>query len=393
MRTLFWALALFAIAVAVSLAARYNEGFVILVYPPYRAEVSLNFLICVLVLGFALIYGIARALALACALPGRVREYQLRKKQEKAANVFGDALRLLFEGRYSSALKKAEEASASCSSPAMAALVAARAAQRLREPEKQRVWLEKATSFDSKTESACLMLEAEMLIETGYYAQAIDVLRRLHELSGVHIAALRLELRAHQGAENWDEVVKLARMLEKKKALLPEIAKKIKQKAHQENVTRQLPELEVLRRYLKKIPVSEQTPPIAEAYANALLQAGESDEAETFIQTQLARAWDVRLLESFGKIQGGSLSGRIAIAEKWLVEHPSEPKLLLLIGRLCFAQQLWGKAESYFEAARAVASQPSDQREVSLALARLYEATERSEQAIPLLRAAAALAV
>ena len=45
MRSLFWLLALAAIAVGLAIAGRYNEGYVLLVMPPWRAEVSLNFFI------------------------------------------------------------------------------------------------------------------------------------------------------------------------------------------------------------------------------------------------------------------------------------------------------------------------------------------------------------
>jgi HemY protein len=44
-KALFWLLALFALAVAVALGARYNDGYVLLVMPPWRAEISLNLFI------------------------------------------------------------------------------------------------------------------------------------------------------------------------------------------------------------------------------------------------------------------------------------------------------------------------------------------------------------
>ena len=43
MKTLFWVVALFALAVGLVVAARYNEGYVLVVFPPYRIEVSVNF--------------------------------------------------------------------------------------------------------------------------------------------------------------------------------------------------------------------------------------------------------------------------------------------------------------------------------------------------------------
>ena len=45
MRALFWVLLIAALAVAVTLAARYNAGYVLLVVHPYRVELSLSFLV------------------------------------------------------------------------------------------------------------------------------------------------------------------------------------------------------------------------------------------------------------------------------------------------------------------------------------------------------------
>ena len=61
MRALFWLLALFALAVGVSLAAGHNEGYVLLVLPPWRAEVSLNFFIVLLLCTLVVAYAALRA--------------------------------------------------------------------------------------------------------------------------------------------------------------------------------------------------------------------------------------------------------------------------------------------------------------------------------------------
>lgn len=46
MRRLLWLLALCALAVGISLAARFNQRYILLVLPPYRAELSLHLAIC-----------------------------------------------------------------------------------------------------------------------------------------------------------------------------------------------------------------------------------------------------------------------------------------------------------------------------------------------------------
>ena len=137
MRGLFWALVLSGLAVAVALGARTNDGYVLLVVPPWRAEISLNlFIVVLLAILFVLCVGM-RALAITFGLPKRVREYQAQRQRESAGLVFQDAVRLLFEGRFGQALKKATEAHGAGTAPGLSALIAARAAQRMREPEKQ----------------------------------------------------------------------------------------------------------------------------------------------------------------------------------------------------------------------------------------------------------------
>ena len=84
MRTLFWLLALFALAVGVSLAFGDNNGYVLIALPPWRAELSLNFFVVILALGFVLSYFLLRFLFHTLHLPQAVRAYRARKRREKA---------------------------------------------------------------------------------------------------------------------------------------------------------------------------------------------------------------------------------------------------------------------------------------------------------------------
>jgi len=53
-RGLFWVIGLTALAVAVTLAARYQTGYVLVLVHPYRIEISLSLLAGALLIGFAL---------------------------------------------------------------------------------------------------------------------------------------------------------------------------------------------------------------------------------------------------------------------------------------------------------------------------------------------------
>jgi HemY protein len=60
---------------------------------------------------------------------------------------------------------------------------------------------------------------------------------------------------------------------------------------------------------------------------------------------------------------------QIERAESWLREHRADGALLLALGRLCARQELWGKAQSYLEAAISVEPTYAGHLE----LARLHE--------------------
>lgn len=392
MRALFWLLALFALAIAVALGASLNEGYVMVVFPPWRLEVSLNFFIIVAVLVFALAYAVLRTLSLTFKLPVRVREFRERQRLEKAGQVFQDAVRLLFEGRFGRALNKAAEAHAAGVAPGLSALIAARAAQRMRESGKQQGWLEKAKIGDPRTEAATLMLEAEMLNESRRFDEALPVLKQLQEKHGRHLAALRLELRARQGCHDWREVLRLARQLEKRDALPPELVREIKLQAHLGNLEVHGSDAVQLVAYLRDVPAAERSSRLAVEAACRLYALEADGEAQLLIETYLDSRndddWNSELVGLYGKLGGGELTSRIAKAEGWLQRHPEDGELLLALGRLCLKQRLWGKAQSYLEASLAI----WESRETLLELAQLFDQLGRTEDANRLYRESARVA-
>jgi HemY protein len=378
-------------AVAVALGARYNDGYVLLVVPPWRAEVSLNLFILALLAIFLALYVATRALAVTFGLPKRVREYQARRQRENAGMVFQDAVRLLFEGRFGQALKKATEAHGAGTAPGLSALIAARAAQRMREPEKQQYWLEHAKTDDPRTEAATLMLDAEMANEARRFDEALAALEKLQGKQGRHIAALRLELRARQGVGDWDGVLKLARQLVKRDALPVEVVREIRTQAHLGNIAKRVADQGKLTAYLRTVPDDERGRRVVLAAARALVAQGAEAEAQKLIESVLDVAknedWQPELVAIYGRLANSEQTARIAKAEGWLRRHPDDARLLKALGRMCIRQRLWGKAQSYLEASLSV--EPTQQGH--LELARLFDLLERPEDANKHYRASALL--
>ncbi|MCL2830535.1 MAG: heme biosynthesis protein HemY [Betaproteobacteria bacterium] len=391
MKILLWFLLLAALAIALALVGQFNEAYLLLVVPPYRMEISLNLTIILIVCALCLIYLASHTATLVLSLSRRARQYREQHHREQSAAAFHNALRFLFEGRFGHALKQAATAHEAGQSPGLSALIAARAAQRLREPGKQEIWLNRAGESDPGIKAARLMCEAELHLETRQFDSAIAALGRLQEIAGRHIAALRLELRAQQGLGNWDEVLRLTRLLEKRKALKPEAAREIRIKAHRENLRRFSSDAQDLLAYFGKIPAAEQGPKLCTRVAELLLALGAHDEARSLLESALERHWEPELLRLYGLAEGGDMLARIARAERWQTQNPREPELSLALGRLCMRQRLWGKAKHYFETALATREQAETLREAHFELARLADELERPEEANRHYRESAAL--
>ncbi|MDR3298743.1 MAG: hypothetical protein LBU43_01765 [Candidatus Accumulibacter sp.] len=150
MKSLFWILALFALAVGVSLVMRANEGYVLFVLPPYSAEISLNLAVILTVLGLGVLYFFLRAVALAMALPRRIRESIARRKREKAAETFAKGARLYLAGEQRKAIDAVAGLRGEGGWPALAALLAARAASELGAVEEQEKWQARAAELDPR---------------------------------------------------------------------------------------------------------------------------------------------------------------------------------------------------------------------------------------------------
>lgn len=386
MRTLLWLLTLAALAVGLALAARYNDGYVLLVLSPWRVELSLNLLILLQLAGFAVLYLFVRLVAHTLQLPQRVREYRARRQREKAEQALGDAVRLSFEGRYSHALKSAALAHQASHAPGTAALLAARAAHAMRDDERQSEWLQRATAHDAESRDARLMTEAELHLNNHRYADAQGVVDVLEASGQRHIAALRLSLRAHQSLGNWRDVVRIVRQLDRHRALSREQAAPIRLRAHLEVLRALALDAGALHHYWRDLPGADRcNVRLAAEAARLLIAADDSFNAQRLLEDLLDDDWDSSLATLYGECRGGDVLGRLARCENWLKQHPRDAHLLLVLGRLCQQQQLWGKAQSYFEAS--LSQQPSHAAHVELA--RLFDQLERPEDANRHYRAAA----
>ncbi|WP_068635518.1 heme biosynthesis HemY N-terminal domain-containing protein [Thauera butanivorans] len=390
MRTLIWMIGIFAVAVGVAMVAGLNDGYVLLVAPPWRVQLSLNLLVVIVVVGFALGYALVRVVSRTLQLPTRVAQWRERRRRERAGRALTDSVNALFEGRFSQSLKSASRAYETGEGASMAALVAARAAHAMQDEPRYREWLGNAAKKEANGDVARLMTEAELAVDAGRFDEAAARLATLREGGHRHIAMLRLEARVASALRRWEELIGTVRQLRKHKALTDEQAVPLLRRGHVERMRELAGDSEALVDYWKNIPAGElQDRGLIERVLPLLAKAGRGELARRQVEHLLDERWDSDLARQYAYCaeSEGESSVRACLqkAESWLQQQPRDAGLLFALGQLCVRAQLWGKAQSYLESS--VKYGPSV--DAYLALAHLLENLERNAEAQPYYRAAA----
>src|SRR3954470_10497799 len=164
MRVFLWLVALMAAAIGIAVTARFNPGNVVLFYPPYRVDLSLNFFVVLAVALFAVLYLLVSALRATLAMPSKVAAYRQQKRERDGNKGLRDALKALFEGRFGHAEKAAARAAELPDNAGLAALIGARAAHRMRQASRRDHWIA-GISQDNAMKTARLMTVTELLVD------------------------------------------------------------------------------------------------------------------------------------------------------------------------------------------------------------------------------------
>ncbi|WP_334187258.1 heme biosynthesis protein HemY [Noviherbaspirillum sp.] len=375
---------LFAAAIGLAVGARFNPGNVVFFYPPYRVDLSLNFFLLLLLLVFVTLYLMLNAIRDAQRMPQRVAAYRREKREREGNQAMRDALKALFEGRFGHAEKAAARASQSQDNTGLSALIAARAAHRLGHPERRDTWLAKAHQ-DGALKTARLMTAIELLIDERQPETALEAVNELQATGTRHIHALRLALKANQRSQNWPEVLRLVRLLDKRNALHSALSRRLRELAYEHLLSDQSHDAESLRRMWNGIPSDEQLQPYVACRAAAAFNAkGLHDDARRLVEKALATEWDDRLIRAYGEsatLGSPSLLAQIERCEEWAKARPGDAELELTLGTLCLRQKLWGKAQFHLEQALSDALDAATVRQAHLKLAQLHEGLNQPEEA------------
>ncbi len=384
MKFVLWIVGLFALAVLLGLAATVNNGYAILFFPPYRLEVSFNLMIISVFVLIAVAHALLRLLSLAVRLPEEVRQFQRQKKLKASRHALREAALSFFEGRYQKAEREAARAMEdefAVENRALALLISARSAAQTQDKARRDACLERLGELPERLQLARHMLEAELRYEDRDTLAALSAVERARALSPNLTSALRLELKIRLQLGQPEAVLQLTEKLLKADALDASQARRYRVAAYRQQLAA-LADGESLLRWWGKVPQVERgNDELLLEVAERLSALGEADRAASLLAERIPDSEDTALVQALARfapaLSDERRKGLLRDAEAWLRDRPRDAALLFALGSLAQTQQLWGKAQSYYEASLSVA--PSLQ--ATAALAALLESLDKPEAA------------
>jgi HemY protein len=378
MRWLFWVLLILSLATGVALVAGHNHGYVLIVRAPYRLELSLNLLLVLIVLSFAVLHLGLQLIHYTRRLPASIRSYKEAQRVKNGHAALIGSLHAMVEGHYTQAEEAASRALLLGEDAGLSALIAARASHKLKHKDRRDQYLNEAERRAPQAAIARLLLQAEMLLDDRDYDKADRVLQALDKIEPHHPQAQQLSLKVQMRLHHWEQVLIIVKWLEEHNMLESWQYLEYRQQAYQYLMQRYAGDASALAAYWKKMPEGDRLDVrIAHLAALAFLDAGDGNQATQIVEASLKQNWDSKLAGLLGNNASTDAQQQLRQTELWLPNHKDDAQLLLSLGNICARLSQWDRARNYLEAS--ISIKPS--AAAYLAMAKLLDSHGNSEAA------------
>jgi HemY protein len=327
-----------------------DRGYVLVNFRGYVVEMSVPGLVIVLVLAYLFV----RALVAVADAPRRWRAAREQRQLERRDSDLTAGLTQLIEGNWARSERLLTQRLKGVDAPLANYLLAAHAAQLQGAVDRRDQWLELAQGISADGATSALLTRAELQLEAGEPAAAVETLKTLEQQKADQPAVIALLARAYRALDDRAQLL----------ALLPRLGRAPLPAAEREELARLAVQGELARIDLTGERLADVwgslpnelrgTPTLLAERARALDRLGRGDEGERELRAALKRNWHAALVQSYGEVRGADPVKQLKQAETWLKTYPEDAALLLTAARLSLANELWGKARSYLESSLAL---------------------------------------
>lgn len=348
---------LLVVALVVFLLVR-GDGYLLIAYGTKTIEMTLwvgAIAVALIVGGLWLLRQLMRG---GVEMARRFREIFLfgsvERAQKRAANGMVDYL----TGDWFEARKKLMRTMDKVEYPLASYLAAARSSFEMGDEEDAEKILEKALSI-GQSELPVALTRARLHVQAGRYEEAINILKPIDIKMPRQPAVLDLMHHIYIAQKNWRALEELFPHMRKAKVLSNKefdelevllACEKMKALGEQTKtllIAERLPALHNLWKSFSR--ALHKNPQVIYAYAAALADNYQDQEAEVIVRKALGNQWYEPLVMLYGRLQVKEIHAQLRTVESWLKSKPQDAALLLTMGRLMERNQQWELAREYFQ--------------------------------------------
>lgn len=376
MSLLIGAVAALVIGVLAGLFIYQDTGFVVIGVGHWTIQGSLTLFLLLDSLVIALVYLSVRGLVRLGGLGERVRVWQGRRAAARAREALTRGLLLLAEGDWRGAEKSLVRLAVHSETPLLNYLAAARAAQAQGAHERRDHYLNLAHESMPSADVAVSLTQAELQLAHQQLEQALATLMHLRGVAPQHAYVLKLLETLYRRLGDWQSLRDLLPELRRRRVEPEAQLQDLELDIHRALLAQAAgdPDPQRLGALWESMPRSLRSRPgLIQAYVGHEVSRGRGPLVVPMLSDYLRKSWSEELIAVLGAIASDEPARQLAVAEPWLASHPSNPVLLLALGRLCIQASLWGKARGYLEASIGVSPLPETYRELGLLMDRLGE--------------------
>lgn len=389
MRRLIILLVLLVASVWLGLEVARHPGYLLLAYQPWVVQMPLWFALCSILVFLGLFYFLIDSLDRISFLWFRIKNWLSLRREHRAYNKTQHGLTALIEGRWKKSEKLLLAGVNQSLQPLINYLAAAKAAHEQTAYERRDQYLQKAYQVAPDAQIAVGITQATLELEQDKLEQAAATLNHLRQSSPRHPQILRLLETVYVRLGDWENLQLLLPAMRKAKVLNGDYETLEKRTFCAILNAASAKRLSDVRLIWKNVPrYLRKDPDVVCAYVKQLARHAPitgtetTKEIEELIRGVLKHTWQPELATIYGNLSFTNVNRQLVIAGAWLKMYGQKPELLLMLGRFCVQQQLWGRAKEYFT--KCLAEQPC--RECSLEYGRLLEQLGEPEAALQIYR-------
>lgn len=378
------------IAVCLGLIIKHDPGYMLLSYGTWTMEMPLWFGIIIIIAAFLIVYWIVRIIAYGVNIPERYNFWARRRRLHAAHELTNKGLIAVTEGNWTQAEKLLRRSATHTDTPLINYLAAARSAQELGGYDRRDAYLRQAHEVKPEAEIAVGLTQAQLQLEHRQYEHALATLRHLRDLVPHHKYVIKLLKKVYLALNDWHGLQKLLTELRKYKVMprgkIDTLELKVYQKLLQCAGTQGITKLKEY--WQNSVPKKlRYDPQLVAIYARELINNQDNELAEKILRETLKKQWDDQLILLYSDFISADAKKQLLTAEGFLKQHKNNANLMLTLGRLAVANQLWGKAKNYLQGSISVQSNVLAYRE----LAKLNEDLNERDEALACYRKAVEL--